>query len=146
MAKSKKKSPLNLELLVLCDYALISKDNKLSIIGTFDQIFVEKIPARQGRMFVVGIINGEPNSVHSIKLSIKDPSGKEILKGQELKLKLSPVGRSNLVANLGNLPLASTGGYLVEISASGVVLGKRTLIVYRAGSRGRAKGASRYTN
>lgn len=139
MAKAKKKEKLNLELLVLCDYALISKDNKLSILGTFDRIFVNKVPARHAKMFVVGVIRGKPDSKHILKLTIKGPSGKDILPGQELKVNLGSNGRSNLITEVGNLPVPSTGKYLLKISTSSRVLGSRVFSVSQTGGM-HAKG------
>lgn len=135
MAKAKKKEKLNLELLVLCDYALVSKENKLSILGTFDQIFVKKTPARHAKMFVVGVLKGEPDSRHTVKLTIKDSSGKNILPGQELKVNLGSNGRSNLITELGNLPLPLTGEYLIELSTSAGVIGKKEFSVYQTGGK-----------
>ena len=43
---------------------IISKDNKLSIIDSFDQIFTPKLPTRNPRMFLVGVIKGKADSVH----------------------------------------------------------------------------------
>lgn len=133
MAKAKKKQKLNLELLVLCDYAIVSNRNKLSVLGFFDRIFVNKTPARHAKMFVVGLVKGKPDSSHSLKLIIKDPSGKGILPGQELKVKLGPNGASNLIAELGNLPLPLTGEYRVIVSSSEGKLGEKTFGVYQTG-------------
>lgn len=133
MAKAKKKQKLNLELLVLCDYAIISKDNKLNILGIFDRLFVNKTPARHAKMFVVGVVSGEPDSKQVLKLTIKDPSGKDILPGQELKVNLGANGRSNLITELGNLPIPLTGEYQVRVSSSKGNLGEKTFGVYRAG-------------
>src|SRR3989344_2684656 len=107
MAKAKGK--LSLEFLILCDYAVISKENRLSILGIFDQIFIDNLPSQHPKMFVVGILKGEANGKHSLSMQLKDPEGKNIFPNQQMQVTLGGNGNSNFLAELNNLPLSLIG-------------------------------------
>ena len=146
MAKNVR-NKIQLELLAACDYAIVSKENKLRILGIFDQIFVEKTPSQHPKMFIVGTLKGEPNYNYTVNLKIEGPSGKEILPTQELKNNFGPNGTSNIIAELGNLPVSDIGVYKISLSADGKLLGTRELKVFTAagGVHGKEK-AGKYTN
>jgi hypothetical protein len=123
---------LKLKLFTLCDYANLSQDGKLSVMGIFDQIFINDTPSQHPRMFVVAVLEGLPNEHKHLKLIISDPLGQENIK-QELKVTLGPNGMANLLAELGNLPLPTTGEYTIKLMDS-VTLGKIKFSVFKAKS------------
>ena len=137
------KSLISVELLVLCDYALVSQENKLSVMGIFDQIFVEKIPAFHHKMFAVGIVKGDANMTYEVSLRIAAPDGKEILSSPKLSNKFGDSGRSNLILGLENLPLQLIGEYRVELESSGIKLGEMTFKVLRTGGKDEIKRGSK---
>lgn len=139
MAKDKE---LDLDLFVLCDYAMVAQgNNKLSIVGIFEQIFVPNVPSQQSKMSIVGVLKGEQSTHHFIELTIKDPLGKGILPSQRLEVTLGSNGRSNLIAEFNNLPLPLTGDYSVIISTSGNQLGvKQFRVIKTGGLNGRKAG------
>lgn len=129
---------VKLELLILCDHALTSKEGKLSIIGIFDRIFVRKIPTAFARFFVVAVLTGEPNSQHHIALSIQNSQGNQVLPvAKEIPIKLGSQGRSNVITDIVNLPLQVTGEYTVALTLKGNKLGEKKLEVVNVGT-GRA--------
>ena len=143
----RKKEKLELELLVICDYAIISRDNKLTIAGIFDQIFINKVPSQQPKMFVVGVIEGKADSAHNLTLQVNDPGGKEVFPKQNLAVKLGPNGKTNLIAQVGNLPLASIGTYKVQLGHDGKTIGEKELGVFASKPQNASpKRASKYTN
>lgn len=132
---------LELELLVLCDQAVISREGKLSIIGIFDQIYAENIPATHSKMSVVGVVKGEINSDHTLHLFVSDPAGKELLPNQEIKINLGPGGRTNLVSEFINFPIPLTGIYKIELREDKFLLGQRELTVNRVGGSSHGAGS-----
>lgn len=116
------------EFVLLCDYAFTAEGGKLSIIGKFETIFVQSLPANHAEMFVVGTLKGEPFSEHVVKLHIKNSSGKELLQNSpEIKVKLSSQGGGNVLNRLFNFPIESTGEYQVYLTSGKEVLGKTNL-------------------
>lgn len=144
MAENKKP---DIELLETCDYAVISQDNKLSILGIFDQIVINTSPSNHSKMFVVAVIRGQPNSKHTFEISIKDPTGKNVLPEMKLEPTIGPNGKTNILAELANLPIPVQGEYKVKLSSLGVLLGTRSFNVIKTGiSNAGAKRSSKYSN
>jgi hypothetical protein len=44
---------MEVSLLLTADYASVSKDNKLNIMGIFSRIYVREFPGRHTQMFLV---------------------------------------------------------------------------------------------
>ena len=64
---------LTAEIFVLCDHASISQEQKLSIIGIFDQFFVANLPTSWPKMFLVAVVSGEPQKEYTLKLKLVPP-------------------------------------------------------------------------
>ena len=110
------KSNLKTDLFVLCDYATVSREQKLSVIGIFDQFYVANIPTNWPKMFLVAVISGEPNHEYDITLKITPPGKTEQnFPDKSLKVTLGQNGRANLITELVNFPLPLAGTYKVEI-------------------------------
>lgn len=126
-----KMQPLKLEFLVICDFALTSREGKLSIIGKFDRIFTRNFPSQHARMFLVASFFGEDSSEHQLKFSIKDPSGKELItdKNLEVKVKVSEGGSGNIITDLVNLPLGMAGEHTVSLWENSQKLGETKFTV-----------------
>jgi hypothetical protein len=141
-----KKDGLKLELLVICDYAAVSRDNKLTIAGIFDEVYVNSTPAQHPKLYVVGVVLGKANSDYRVNLRIKDPKGKDVFPVQEMDIKLGPNGKTNLIAEIATMPLRTTGDYLVEIGSKGKVIGKKELSIVEIKTKGKPSGKSKFTN
>jgi hypothetical protein len=119
-----------LELLTICDYAAISQDNKLSIIGIFEQIYVSSFPSQHPQMFIVGIIKGEPGKVENLSLTIKNPEGTDAIPSQKININIGPNGKSNIIAGVGNLPLTAAGFYKITLGVEGKTIGEKEFSVF----------------
>lgn len=117
---------LSTEIFVLCDHASISQDQKLSIIGVFDQFFLANVPTTWPRMYLVAVVRGEANKELPITLKITPPPKTDLpseasgeggakLPDKEIQIKLGPNGKANLITELVNFPLPNPGVYKVEI-------------------------------
>ncbi len=104
------------ELIALCDYATISRENKLSINGIFDEIRVTQLPGGIARAFLVATIHGaaEKNYKISIKLE-NDSDGKNLLNPLHIDLQTSPNGKHNLLVELVNVRFEREGEYHFRI-------------------------------
>lgn len=107
---------LKTDIFALCDYATVSREQKLSVIGIFDQFFVANIPTNWPKMFLVAVLSGEPNHEYNITLKIIPPAKTEqSFPDKDLKVALGQNGRANLITELVNFPLPMVGTYKVEI-------------------------------
>lgn len=113
-----------LELFTLCDYATISQDQKLSVIGMFDQFFVANLPTNWSRMFLVGVLKGQPGQKLSLTLKLV-PAGtpNPDFPEKNVEVTLGNNGRANLITELVNFPLQAPGVHKFEILSQGASLG-----------------------
>ena len=100
---------LELDALLLCDYALTAQDGKLSAMGVFSQINVTRLPAVHGRCFVVAILEAESGR-HDLTLQLISPSGAALLTRPEFHIEV-PAGATtaNIVADLQGLEVKEIG-------------------------------------
>lgn len=117
-------SQVKLELFTLCDYASISQDQKLSIIGIFDQFFVANLPTNWSRMFLVAVLKGDPGQKIplTLKLTPPQPSTQEFPQ-KDFEVTLGNNGKANLITELVNFPLQATGVHKFEILKEDAALG-----------------------
>lgn len=135
-----------LELLTICDYAIVSQDNKLSIIGMFEQIFVANIPSQHPQMFIVGILNGEAGKSDELTLEISTPSGSDAISPQKISVTIGSNGKSNIIAGVGNLPLQETGFYKIKLKSGDRKLGEKEFGVFKNAAEEAAKPSTKYKN
>lgn len=111
---------LSTEIFVLCDYATVSREQKLSVIGIFDQFFVASLPTTWPKMFLVAVLRGEAGKEYPLTLKIVPP-GKTDQKfpDRNLNLVLGQNGKANLITELVNFPLFLPGTYNVELFGDG---------------------------
>ena len=113
------------DLFVLCDYATVSREQKLSVIGIFDQFFVANIPTSWPKMFLVAVLSGQSGQEYPVILRIIPPGPTEQkFPDKELKVTLGPNGRANLITELVNFPLPLAGTYKVEIESEKQIVGE----------------------
>ncbi len=107
---------LTTDLFVLCDYATVSQEQKLSIIGIFDQFFVANLPTNWPKMYLVAVVRGEAGQEYPLTLKLIPPQKTENnFPDKEFKIKLGPNGRANVMTELVNFPLTVAGVHKVQI-------------------------------
>jgi len=110
-------SKLKSELLLMADFALTSREGKLSIIGIFDRIFVHQTPAKYPRFFIVSSLSGEENSKHQVELNLESPDGKKILPAKTMEVTLAANGRANIITDIANVAFDQIGEYHLQVYA-----------------------------
>lgn len=112
----KGKSMIQTELIVLCDYASVSKEGKLSINGIFDEIRLTKLPGGIPRAFLVATIQGAPNTLYRFTIKLEhDGESKNLLNHLTLDTHTGPNGKNNLIVELVNLGFTKEGNYYLKI-------------------------------
>src|SRR5690348_10787814 len=104
---------LHTEIITLCDYALISREGKLSINGIFDELRVQKFPGGIARAFFVATLRGKPDTSYNLKITTE--SGKKVLNTLNLDVRTSLNGKNNIILELVNLGFEKEGDYKFTI-------------------------------
>ena len=108
---------MNVRLAVLADYANVTGDGKLNILGIFDRINLLQIPAVHPQMHLVLRIEAHPselNRTYAVEIRLQDPAGAIIF---EVKGEIVPRGEpgqivsTNQILTLNNLQLEKIGEY-----------------------------------
>ena len=115
---------LDLHTLLLCDYALTAQDGKISAIGVFSQINVQRLPAAHGRCFIVAILEATPGP-HELTFQVISPSGRATLQqAPRLRIEVPPnASTANIVAELKGMRLEEIGRYRIEVRSGDRILG-----------------------
>ena len=119
--------PMEVTLAVLADYASISSDKKLNILGVFNEVFPPILPFRLPQMYVVCTVEGEPAEVgreFQFEIMLWTADGGQIL-SLEQPLQFQPPqrpgGRSahNVIVGMANIPFERAGDYAFLITIGG---------------------------
>jgi len=115
---------LELHTLLLCDYALTAQDGKISAVGVFSQINVQRLPAAHGRCFIVAILEAS-SGPHELTFQVISPSGRATLQqAPRLRIEVPPnASTANIVAELKGMRLEEIGRYRIEVRAGDRLLG-----------------------
>lgn len=109
-------SKLTTDILVLCDQAIVSQEQKLSIIGIFDQFFVANLPANWPKMYLVAVVRGEPGQEYPLTLKLTPPQKVENeFPPKEFTIKLGQNGKANVMTELVNFPLQVAGVHKIQL-------------------------------
>src|SRR4029453_18884282 len=121
-------SNLNLLYTLLCDDVRIEMGNKISLMGVFQNIMVEKLPVSLIKFAVVNHWRGDGN--HSAEVRILSPEkSKLVVTSQPTQIELAPGGFTDNVSFFVNVVFPNAGTYWVQTLADTVVLEEFPLIV-----------------
>jgi len=115
---------LELHTLLLCDYAMTAQDGKISAVGVFSQINLQRLPAAHGRCFIVAILEATPGP-HELTFQVISPSGRPTLQ-QAPRLRIEVPANAttaNIVAELKGMRLEEIGRYRIEVRSGDRLLG-----------------------
>ena len=124
---------LKTEIIALADYASLSKENKLSIAGIFDRIFIAELPGKWPKMFLVLVLKGEKESSHKLNFTIYSETGKEKILEKNIDIKLGDNGKANLISELVNFPLKWTGEHRISVKENKNEIGYFVFSVVKTG-------------
>lgn len=133
---------LELHSLLICDYALTAQDGKISAIGIFGQITVNRLPSVHGRFFIVAVLEADPGS-HQLSLQVVSPSGQPLLqRPPTMQMEVPPnTTTANIVADVKGLQVRELGRHRIELRAGDRLLGTTPFNVNLAWSQQRAGNA-----
>ena len=116
---------MNVQLALVCDHAIIDQHGKLSVLGIFDRIWVERFPAIHPRLHLVLRLKGRRTEIgdHTVLIQLVDMQGQEILRGEgNVAIGEPPAGVLDIEAAAVlafDVPLERPGVYTFEIAVDG---------------------------
>lgn len=108
---------MQVKLAVLADYANVTAEGKLNILGIFDRINVTQMPAVHPQMHLVLRLEAhasERDRSHKVEIRLHDPEGSTIF---EVNGDIVPQGEgafplsTNQILTLNNMQLQKIGSY-----------------------------------
>ncbi|MCA1609230.1 MAG: hypothetical protein LC730_07230 [Acidobacteria bacterium] len=120
----------NLQLIytLLCDDVRIEMGNKISLMGIFQNIMVEKLPVSLIKFAVINHFRGEGN--HQTEVRILSPDKINlVVTSQPTPLELAAGGFTDNVSFFVNVVFPQAGTYWVQTIADEVVVDEFPLIV-----------------
>ena len=118
---------MEVNLAVLADYANITQDNKLNILGLFDIIFARNFPVRHNSMQLIITFespSSEANTIKDVKIILMDDDGKKLfemggpLKLGQVKSNMLAIKFNHIIA-LNGLVFEKEGDYSFDIQVGG---------------------------
>ena len=125
----------NLQLVytLLCDDVRIEMGNKISLMGIFQNIMVEKLPISLIKFAVVNHWRGEGH--HQTEVRILSPNKNNlVVTSQPTAIELAPGGFTDNVSFFVNVVFPTAGTYWVQTLADARLLEEFPLIVTDVGS------------
>ncbi len=120
----------NLKLMytLLCDDVRIEMGNKISLMGVFQNIMVEKLPVSLIKFAVINHWTGQGS--HETEIRILSPDKADtVVTSAPTTIELSEGGYTDNVSFFVNIVFPSAGTYWIQTVANAVVLDELPLIV-----------------
>lgn len=120
----------NLQLVytLLCDDVRLEMGNKISMMGVFQNIMVEKLPISLIKFAVVNHWRGD--GIHQTEVRIVSPDKNNlVVSSQPTKIELAPGGFTDNVSFFVNVVFQAAGTYWIQTLANTVLLEEFPLIV-----------------
>lgn len=120
----------NLQLVytLLCDDVRLEMGNKISLMGVFQNIMVEKLPVSLIKFAIVNHWRGEGNHHTETRILAPDKSNL-IVTSQPTALELSVGGFTDNVSFFVNVVFPKAGTYWIQTLANSIVQEEMPLIV-----------------
>jgi len=113
---------MQVRLALLADYANVTAEGKLNILGTFDHIAVSRFPAIHPQMQLILRLEAraaEKDRSHTLEIRLHDPDGKTVF---DIKGEMVPRGggpgesvATNQIIGINNLALEQEGEYTIAV-------------------------------
>jgi hypothetical protein len=121
-------STLNLIYTLLCDDVRIEMGNKISLMGIFQNIMVEKLPVSLVKFAIINHWRGEGN--HSTEVRIMSPDKLNlVVTSQPTPIELATGGFTDNVSFFMNVVFPTAGTYWVQTLADSSLVDEFPLIV-----------------
>jgi hypothetical protein len=125
----------NLQLVytLLCDDVRLEMGNKISLMGVFQNIMVEKLPVSLIKFAVVNHWRGAGNYLTEVRILSPDKNGL-LVTSQPTGIELAPGGFTDNVSFFVNVVFPTPGTYWVQTIADAMMIDEFPLIITDAGT------------
>ena len=114
---------MRVDLAVLADYATMTQDQKLVIVGVFDTILVPDLPAAHPFLHLALRVCYGPvdTGAHNLKVRLVDPDGQEVIPTLQadftvdMPTESDDEGALQMVFEVGNVQFAAAGPHAVDV-------------------------------
>jgi hypothetical protein len=126
---------VNVDLALVCDYALIDQYGKLSVMGIFEHIWVQHFPVVHPRLHLVMRLKGRRTEIgeHKVGIRLLDEDDKEVINGDgTVTFSEPPAGVLEIEAGtvlVFDVPFEHEGSYRFEIAVDAVEMAAVRLTV-----------------
>ena len=112
---------------VLCEYALLSQDLKLSLMGIFDRVTVPGLPIQGPHFFLAAAFDPMPDD-YGVRVELIDPTGANVFAEQQFEAPVNgQLGR--LIAEFTLMPCEIAGRYDFNLYVGSERIGTISLTV-----------------
>lgn len=119
---------LNLKYTLLCDDVRIEMGNKISLMGIFQNIMVEKLPVSLIKFAVVNHWQGQGTHETAVRILSPDKTAL-VVTSQPTRIELAEGGFTDNVSFFVNVVFQTPGTYWIQTIANTIVLDEAPLIV-----------------
>lgn len=116
---------MNVQVAVLCD-AATDYNGKLSLLGTFDTVITQQLPAVHPQCSVALrlVFDRIEEGSHRVKMNFVDEDGRFVMPSIEIPLDVSLPADTNFLArnfivNIQQLKFDKTGSYAIDVAIDG---------------------------
>ena len=128
MAAAKKENYLQLVYTLLCDDVRLEVGNKLSLMGVFQNILVERLPVSLIKFAVVNHWQGEGQHLSEVRILTPDRQ-QPVVVSQPTQFEVSPGGFADNVSFFVNVTFPVAGTYWVQTLVDSSLFDEQMLIV-----------------
>jgi hypothetical protein len=126
--KEKEATEMDVEFLVMCDFAEDMGRGKLVIVGIFDNVIVKQVPAVHPLLSIAARIRffRSESGKHDLKIILRDPDGAEIARAFSATMIVDiPSDRESVIVNVtvgvGQLKLNKLGEHSANLDIDGTL-------------------------
>jgi len=116
---------MNVQVAVLCD-AAADYHGKLNLLGTFDTVFTQKLPAVHPQCAIVLriVFDRIEEGEHKLKLNFVNEDGKLVMPSMDVPVQVAFPGDTtfasrNFIVNIQQLKLEKAGLYSIDVALDG---------------------------
>lgn len=132
---------MDMQIAVLCD-AATDNNGKLNILGTFDTIHTNQLPAVHPQCSIAlrMSFNKVEEGQHKLKLHFVDEDGKLVMPSIDIPVEVAVPEDSiflsrNFIVNIQQLKFQNPGFYAINIALDGSQVGSIPLVVKKMASK-----------
>lgn len=139
---------MNIDFAVVCDYALIDRFGKLSVLGIFQHIWVSQFPTVHPRLHLVIRLKGARTEIgeHKVQIRLTNQDGKEIITGDgTVNFAEPPAGVLEVEAGavlVFDVPFETAGKYQFDVAIDSQTRATVPITVSLGPASASPKGAS----